>query len=163
MMSAHMAISIPPAIVSLLSGQPLNLRYPDAACVLSAGPPDFLGNVALRPNYLGGAIRSNAGNDEHLSYFNRAALAIPPVTAPFGNLGRNVVYGFPMRQTNLVLAKSFRLWNETSRLTFRGEFYNLFNQTNFAAPDVNLANANFGRVSSTFDPRFVQVALKVTF
>ena len=151
------------AIVSLLSGQPLNIRYPDASGILSDGQPDFLGNVALRPNYVGGSIRSNAGNDEHLGYFNRTALAIPPVTAPFGNLGRNVVYGFPFRQTNLVLAKSFGLWNESSRLTFRSEFYNLLNQTNFGAPDVNLANANFGRVASTFDPRFVQFALKLTF
>lgn len=150
------------AIVSLLSGQPLNLRYPDSAGILSDGQPDFLGNVALRPNYIGGDIRSNLGADQHLAYFNRASLAIPAVTSPFGTLGRNVVYGFPMRQTNLVLAKSFRV-TEGSRLTFRGEFYNLFNQTNFAAPDVSLANATFGRVSSTFDPRFVQLALKFSF
>ena len=151
------------AIVSLLSGQPLNLRYPDAAGILSDGQPDFLGNVALRPNYVGGEIRSRLGADEYLGYFNRGALAIPAVTSPFGTLGRNVVYGFPLRQTNLVLSKSFRLWSETSRLTFRGEFYNLLNQTNFAAPDVNLANASFGRVSSTFDPRFVQLGLKLAF
>lgn len=152
-------------IVSLLSGQPLNLRYPDAAGILSDGQPDFLGNVALRPNYVGGQIKMDTGTDRHLAYFNRAALAIPPVTAPFGTLGRNVVYGFPLRQTNLVLAKHFaiRPINETARLTVRGEFYNLFNQTNFSAPDVNFANAAFGRVSSTFDPRFVQIALKLAF
>lgn len=152
-------------IVSLLSGQPLNLRYPDAAGILSDGQPDFLGNVALRPNYVGGQIKAGAGPDRHLAYFNRAALAVPPVTAPFGSLGRNVVYGFPLRQTNLVLAKHFaiRPINETARLTIRGEFYNLFNQTNFAAPDVNVANAAFGRVGSTFDPRFVQIALKLAF
>ncbi|MFN0101487.1 MAG: carboxypeptidase regulatory-like domain-containing protein [Bryobacteraceae bacterium] len=153
------------AIVSLLSGQPLNLRYPDAAGILSDGQPDFLGNVALRPNYVGGDILSNTGTDRHLGYFNRTVLAVPAVTSPFGTLGRNVVYGFPLRQTNLVLAKSFRLptINEGARLTFRSEFYNLFNQTNFAAPDVNFASATFGRVSSTFDPRFVQLALKLSF
>jgi len=153
------------AIVSLLSGQPLNIRYPDAAGILSDGQPDFLGNVALRPNYVGGDLLSNMGTDRHLGYFNRAALATPAVTAPFGALGRNVVYGFPLRQTNLVLAKSFRLpvINEGARLTFRSEFYNLFNQTNFAAPDVNLASASFGRVGSTLDPRFVQLALKLSF
>lgn len=153
------------AIVSLLSGQPLNLRYPDAAGILSDGQPDFLGNVALRPNYVGGDILQNTGTDRHLGYFNRAALATPAVTAPFGTLGRNVVDGFAMKQTNLVLAKSFGMpfITEGARLTFRSEFYNLFNQTNFGAPDVNLANANFGRVSSTFDPRFIQLALKLSF
>jgi len=153
------------AIISLLSGQPLNIRYPDASGILSDGQPDFLGNVALRPNYVGGDLLLNTGTDRHLGYFNRAALAVPAVTAPFGNLGRNVAYGFPLRQTNLVLAKSFRLpvINEGARLAVRGEFYNLFNQTNFSAPDVTVTNAAFGRVSSTLDPRFIQLALKLSF
>jgi hypothetical protein len=154
------------AIVNLQSGQPLNLRYPDASGILSDGQADFLGNVALRPNYLGGEIRNSGGTTEkHLSYFNRAALAIPPVTAPFGNLGRNVVYGFPLYQTNMVLTKNFALpfINEGARLQFRSEFYNLFNRTNFTAPTVDLSSANFGRVSSTMDPRFIQLALKLQF
>lgn len=153
------------AIISLLSGQPLNLRYPDASGILSDGQADFLGNVALRPNYVGGEIRNNVSTDRHLAYFNRSALATPAVTSPFGSLGRNVVTGFPLRQTNLVLAKHFKLpvINEGARLSFRGEFYNLLNQTNFLAPDVTVTNANFGRVSSTFDPRFVQLALKLSF
>jgi outer membrane receptor protein involved in Fe transport len=152
-------------IVSLLSGQPLNIRYPDAAGILSDGQPDFLGNVALRPNYVGGDIRSSVSENRHLAYFNRAALTVPPVTSPFGNLGRNVVYGFPLHQTNFVLAKHFSITplGETARVTFRAEFYNLFNRTNFLAPDVNLASANFGRVNSAFDPRFVQLALKLSF
>ena len=153
-------------IVYLLSGQPLNLRYPDNAGILSDGQADFLGNVALRPNYVGGEIKNTSDTAErHLSYFNRSALAIPPVTAPFGNLGRNVVYGFPMYQTNMVLAKNFGLpfINEGARLQFRGEFYNLFNRTNFNAPNTDLNSANFGRVASTLDPRFVQLALKLQF
>lgn len=154
------------AIVSLLSGQPLNIRYPDASGILSDGQPDFLGNVALRPNYAGGdLLSSDRSSERYRGYFNRAALATPPVTAPFGTLGRNVISGFGMKQTNLVLAKSFRLpmINEGARISFRGEFYNLLNQTNFSAPDVNLASANFGRVTSTFDPRFIQLALKLSF
>ena len=153
------------SIVNLLSGQPLNLRYPDASGIVSDGQPDFLGNVALRPNYVGGDVKGNATTDRHLAYFNRSALAIPAVTAPFGTLGRNVVYGFPLYQTNLVLAKNFAMpfINEGARLQFRGEFYNLFNQTNFTAPTVDLTSANFGRVTSTLDPRFVQLALKLSF
>lgn len=152
------------SIVSILSGQPLNLRYPDASGILSDGQPDFLGNVALRPNYVGGDVLSNVTENRHLSYFNRAAVAIPAVTTPFGTLGRNVVYGFPLRQTNLVVSKSFALpFKEGMRLQFRSEFYNLLNQTNFTAPNTDLSSANFGRVSSTLDPRFVQLALKLSF
>lgn len=155
------------SIISLFSGQPLNLRYPDGAGILSDGQPDFLGNVALRPNLIDPTqpVKSNVTTDRHLNYFNRSNLAIPPVTSPFGNLGRNVVSGFPLYQTNLVLAKNFRMpfAGEAARLQFRGEFYNLFNRTNFAAPDINLASANFGRVGSTLDPRFIQLALKFYF
>jgi hypothetical protein len=155
------------AIVNSQSGLPLNIRYPDAAGILSDGQPDFLGNVALRPNVVNGSIGVLAPDAERnfLNYFNRANLATPPVTSPFGNLGRNVAFGFPLYQTDMVLAKSFRMpfINEGARLQFRSEFYNLFNKTNFQQPDINLASANFGRVSTTFDPRFVQFALKLVF
>ena len=152
-------------IVSLLSGQPLNIRYPDASGIVSDNQPEsFLGAPSLRPNLIDGSIGvlAPASQRDYLNYFNRANLAIPPVTAPFGNLGRNPAYGFAQYQTNFVLAKHFNL-TEAARLQFRGEFYNLFNQTNFQAPQVNVAAANFGRATSTFDPRYVQLALKLIF
>jgi hypothetical protein len=155
------------SIINSQSGLPLNLRYPDAAGILSDGQPDFLGNVALRPNVINGSIGVLAPASERsfTNYFNRSNLAIPGVTSPFGNLGRNVAYGFPLYQTDMVLAKSFalRFINEGARLQFRSEFYNLFNKTNFLQPEVNLASGNFGRVTNTFDPRFVQFALKLQF
>ncbi len=155
------------SIINLQSGQALNIRYPDAAGILSDGQPDFLGNVALRPNLVNPAlgVLTPEADRSYLNYFNRSNLAVPPVTSPFGNLGRNVAYGFPLYQTDFVIAKSFALpvINEGARLQFRSEFYNFFNRTNFAAPDINLASGNFGRSSSTFDPRFVQFALKLQF
>lgn len=153
------------SIISLLSGQPLNIRYPDAAGIVSDGQPEsFLGTASLRPNLIDGSlgVLAPSGSRDHNSYFNRANLATPPVWAPFGNLGRNVAYGFPLYQVNFVLAKNFSL-TESARLQFRGEFYNFLNQTNFLAPAVNVAAANFGRVTATADPRFVQLALKLSF
>ena len=99
--------------------------------------------LPARFDYGDGQPLSNIGTDRYLGYFNRAAVA-----APFGTWGRNVLYGFPLRRTNLVPAKTFRLpaINERVRLTFRGEFDNLSHQTNFAETDVNLANATIGRV-----------------
>jgi hypothetical protein len=153
------------SIITLLSGQPLNIRYPDAAGIVSDGQPEsFLGTASLRPNLIDGSIGVLAPESDrsHLNYFNRSNLATPPVWAPFGNLGRNVAYGFANYQVNFVLAKNFSL-SESMRLQFRGEFYNFFNQTNFQAPSVNIAAANFGRVTATNDPRFVQLALKLGF
>ncbi|MCX7605419.1 MAG: TonB-dependent receptor, partial [Bryobacteraceae bacterium] len=156
------------SIIFLLSGQPLNLRYPDASGILSDNQPEsFLGTVLLRPNIIDGSkgVLAPEGERSYLNYFNRANLAIPPVWAPFGNLGRNVAYGFPLYQVNFVLAKNFPIpaLGESGRLQFRSEFYNFLNTTNFQAPVVNLAAANFGRVTSTADPRYVQLALKLLF
>ncbi|HBY61028.1 MAG TPA: TonB-dependent receptor [Solibacterales bacterium] len=155
------------SIITLTGGQPLNIRYPDFDGRLSDGQPDFLGNVALRPNLIDGSQGAKAPDASRTftNYFNRANLAIPAAIAPFGNLGRNVVYGFPLYQVDFTMSKSFALpfINETSRLAFRAEFFNFFNRTNFGAPVVDLTSANFGRVTSTFDPRLIQLALKLNF
>jgi hypothetical protein len=156
------------SIIFLQSGQPLNIRYPDASGILSDNQPEsFLGTVSLRPNVIDGTIGVLAPKSErnYLNYFNRANIAVPPVTSPFGNLGRNVVYGFALYQVNFVLAKNFALpaLGESGRLQFRSEFYNFLNQTNFLSPSVNVAAANFGRATATADPRYVQLALKLLF
>ncbi len=155
------------SIITLTSGQPLNLRYPDNAGLLSDGQADFLGNVALRPNLIDPALGAKApdGQRSYLNYFNRSNLAIPSPTQPFGNLGRNVVYGYALYQVDFTAAKQFpiRRINEGANLMFRADFFNFFNHTNFAAPTVDLSSAAFGRVTSTFDPRLVQLALKLTF
>lgn len=156
------------SIITLQSGQPLNLRYPDASGILSDGQAEsYLGTVSLRPNLVDAAagVLAPDSTRSYTNYFNKASLAVPAVTAPFGTLGRNVVYGYGLYQTDFVLSKSFPLAfiNEGARVQFRSEFYNFFNRTNFTAPEVNLSSANFGRVSSSFDPRYVQLALKLTF
>jgi hypothetical protein len=155
------------SIINLQSGQPLNLRYGDTDGRLSDGQADFLGNVALRPNVIDPAagILNPSGQRTFDNYFNRANLVIPPATQPFGNIGRNAVYGYALYQVNLMMQKNFALpfINEQSRLTFRAEAFNLFNTTNFTAPTTDLRSANFGRVGSTFDPRAIQLALRLSF
>ena len=49
-------------------------------------------------------------------------------------------------------------------LQFRGEIFNLFNHTQFSAPDTNVGGGNFGKVTSQYNlPRIGQVALRLTF
>jgi hypothetical protein len=155
------------SIINLQSGQPLNLRYGDTDGRLSDGQADFLGNVALRPSIVDPAagILAASGQRTYDNYFNRANIVIPPATQPFGNIGRNAVYGYALYQVNLMMQKNFALpfINEQSRLTFRAEAFNLFNTTNFTAPTTDLRSANFGRVGSTFDPRAIQLALRLSF
>jgi hypothetical protein len=156
------------ATVSLQGGQPLNIRYGDTQAFLSDGQADFLGNVALRPNYLGGSLtipESDPRRQNSQQYLNPNAVAIGTATSPFGNLGRNSIYGMPLYQTDMAVQKNFRIpvINEASRLNFRAEFFNLFNKTNFGTPVLDRRNGAFGRITSTFDPRLIQFALKFIF
>ena len=158
--------------ISLQSGQPLNLRYADFDQRLSDAQPDFLGGVALRPNVgASGQVRSTEaqrtalGLKEFEYYFDRTNITSPTADKPFGNLGRNAVYGFPFYQVDFGVQKNFPMTfiNEAARLEFRTEFFNFFNRTNFSAPTTDARSAAFGRVTSTFDPRIVQFALKLHF
>jgi carboxypeptidase family protein/TonB-dependent receptor-like protein len=158
--------------ITLTSGQPLNLRYGDTDGRLSDNQPDFLGGVALRPNVgaNGGILSTNEqrkvlGLERYEFYFNAPNITIPSPDQPFGNIGRNAVYGFPFYQVDFGIQKNFpfRFVNESARLEFRAEFFNFFNQTNFSAPSFDRRSAAFGRVSSTFDPRIIQFALKFHF
>ena len=150
------------SVVSLLSGQPLNLRYPDASGILSDGQPDFLGNVALRPNYLGGDVKSNVTQDRHLAYFNRAAVAIPTVTSPFGTLGRNTFRAPGFATVDFGLSKGFTL-KERLTTTFRFEAFNVLNRTNLGAPNAAQNSVQFMRITGAADPRILQLALRMTF
>ncbi|MBO0723157.1 MAG: TonB-dependent receptor, partial [Blastocatellia bacterium] len=158
--------------ITLTSGQPINLRYGDTDGRVSDNQPDFLGGVALRPNVgtNGGILsteeqRQALGLDRYEYFFNLPNITIPSAAQPFGNIGRNAVYGFPFYQVDFGIQKNFpfRFINESARLEFRAEFFNFFNQTNFNAPTFDLRSAAFGRVSSTFDPRIIQFALKFHF
>jgi hypothetical protein len=154
-------------IIFLQSGQPLNLRYGDTDGRASDGQADFLGNVALRPSVVdpSAGILAPAGQRTYDNYFNRANIVIPAATTTFGNIGRNAVYGYPLYQVNLMMQKNFALpfINEQSRLTFRAEAFNLLNTTNFTAPTTDVRSGNFGRVTSTFDARAIQLALRLAF
>jgi hypothetical protein len=49
-------------------------------------------------------------------------------------------------------------------ITFRAELFNAFNRTVFAAPQANVSNAQFGRISGQANtPRQGQVALRFEF
>ena len=82
--------------------------------------------------------------------------------ARFGNLGRNVFHGPGIDNWDVVAFKRIKL-AEGHRLEFRAESLNLFNHTQFMNPISNIANADFGRVQDTRDPRIVQLALRYTF
>jgi hypothetical protein len=90
-----------------------------------------------RPNLVAGVDPFQVTGDR--IFINPAAFATPgPGT--YGDLPRNELSGPTFRQFDMVLAKRFR-FSETMSLEFRTEFFNIFNQTNFANPSTTLNNA----------------------
>lgn len=99
-------------------------------------------------------------------FFTPAQVAMfsQPVAGFIGSSGRNAFRGPRFFNTDLSLVKRFRILESLSA-TFRAEGYNLLNNTNFAAPALNLNTPQtFGVISGTTgSPRIFQLALRVDF
>jgi Carboxypeptidase regulatory-like domain/TonB dependent receptor/TonB-dependent Receptor Plug Domain len=160
-------------INTMASGQTVNFRYTPSP--VTANLPSFIGGIALRPNLVGNPILPK---DERTidRYFNTEAIRLPSVNQPFGNSGRNIGRGDSFYQFDFGLQKNFALpfINEASKLEFRTEFFNLFNKTNFGAPNgsangirfengILVDGGAFGQVRSAAPARQVQFALRLSF
>jgi len=83
---------------------------------------------------------------------------------PFGNAPRNNVRGPGFWQFDLVAAKNVRLpYGSNTSIQFRIEAFNVFNHTNFRAPNTNRSSGAFGTITTTYDPRQLQLGLKLLF
>ena len=87
-----------------------------------------------------------------------------PSAGEIGTSGRNAFRGPRFFNVDMSLVKKFPI-TERYAVSFRAEAYNLFNNSNFAAPNGNLATpASFGKISSTVgNPRILQMALRLDF
>jgi hypothetical protein len=94
-------------------------------------------------------------------WFDKTAYALP--AAGFqGTAGRNTLIGPGSRQTDFSFSKRFPIGNSL-RLEFRGEIFNLFNNTNFGQPDSNISNVTAGVISTADDARSMQFGFRVTW
>lgn len=149
------------SILNLRSGEPFNMTYTAAARSQVAPFLTLLGFNVFRPNISGNPLMPKDQRTVN-SYLNRANVSIPDYFQPFGNAGRNIVRGFAFHQLDLGVSKSFRL-TERFRLQFRAEAFNVLNKANFTAPNANISSPAFGTITSTYDPRSLQLALKLLF
>jgi outer membrane receptor protein involved in Fe transport len=82
----------------------------------------------------------------------------------YGTYGRNSFRGPRRVNLDLSLEKSTNLVGEQVKLIFRAEAFNIFNHTEFRPPAAtNVTSGTFGQISRTYDPRILQLALKLTF
>lgn len=138
--------------------QPLNYNGVDT---LGLG-----GGTTNRPNQVAKVTYAKT----RLAWFSTNSFASP--TAPwnggpndgFGNAAKDAVRLPGLFNFNLALFKTIAFTSETGpSLQFRLETFNTFNHTEFNGIDSGTTDGNFGQVTSTYDPRTLQLGAKFAF
>ncbi len=152
------------AINSVYAGDPVTFTYTaGTAFAVSGIQQDFRGANIYRPNLVGDPMAPE-GQRSITNWFNKDAVVIPTdPSQPFGNAPRNNVRGPLVWQIDMALSKNVTLPWRASQLELRLEVFNLMNRANFRAPNGNRSAAGFGTITSTYDPRQLQLGVKVRF
>jgi hypothetical protein len=113
-----------------------------------------------------GNFRSGERSDYIKGLFQASDFPAPALGQQ-GNLGRNTFIGPGYANTDFSVTKNtsipWFLGNEGANLQFRAEFYNLLNRVNLAQVQGNLISPFFGRSTSTFGARNIQVGIRIAF
>jgi hypothetical protein len=135
-------------VVSLMSGLPFYVIQGNGRNLNAGGSGQVPDQIKPTVAILGGIGRGNP-------YFDRSAFVeinIPPgQTQRFGSAGRNNLRGPGFFETDLSLFRTFSL-SESVKFQFRAEALNATNHANFANPQADINNADFGFVTSTTGP-----------
>jgi hypothetical protein len=148
----------------LYSGETITLTYTPAASFQVSGiQQDFRGANNYRPNLVGDPVLPSDQRTPQ-AYLDRNAVVIPTdPSQPFGNAPRNNVRGPYIWQIDFMAGKRVPMPWRSGFAEFRIEAFNLLNRTNFRAPNGNRSAAAFGTITATYDPRQLQLGLKLSF
>ena len=117
-----------------------------------------VGGGAQRADEIHASSSFHQGQQE---WINPASFAVPaPYT--FGNESRNNLVGPPYKDVDFNAFKDF-VFRGDATLQFRGEFFNLFNHTNYGVPVNNVQSPAFGKILGAGPAREIQLAVKVLF
>lgn len=170
------------------SGLPTSVTaglYQDGA---TPGPSGDGDQYLVMPNWSGGSVQTyNPRQEQTLSvdgstvtghfFFNPSGLYLPACfsssaapgtpggcpTATYGTLQRNAFRGPGRVNLDLALEKRTNL-TERVQLNFRAEFFNVLNHTEWQTPATAiLSSPLLGQITSTWDPRIGQLALRLVF
>lgn len=165
-------------VTTLQTGTPFNITEPTDRSLSGAGSdrPDFVGGTVTffdprntdaangGPNRsfngTGGGTATAATNP----FFRRvgSGTSLAAGAGRFGTFGRNVFHGPGDIIFDFTMMKRTRV-GENKVIEFRSEFFNIFNHANFGNPNGSIGSVNFGRITTTRDPRLIQFALKFSF
>ncbi|MGH9720375.1 MAG: hypothetical protein ACRD8O_09190, partial [Bryobacteraceae bacterium] len=145
-------------ILALQSGYPITVRR--------SGDPGSVGtDGALRPDLV---CNPNIPRGEQTieRFFKTECYPVPESLVSgdvrYGTAGRSTVTGPGLIAFDASIRKVTHITERVST-EFRAEFFNAPNHANWSLPGRDTGSGNFGRVSSTADPRILQFALKLLF
>jgi len=136
-------------ISTFQSGNPLTISI--------TGDRAGIGGTSERPNLLGPVNRVGTISQ----WFNTDVFA-QPALGTFGNAGRSLVRGPGIADFDVSFSKRTTITERIS-LQFRGEFFNLFNHTQYLGVGTTVGSGTFGQVISARDPRIGQLGLRLVF
>jgi hypothetical protein len=162
------------SIVSDRSGFPLDVLAGLSRRMTRPGPSGAGDCNLVRANLVGPIVIFDPKSNALASYFATSAFsnagltcnttAVAAGAGTYGTGPRNLLRGPGRFNTNLALQKSTSLKGERFQLVVRGELFNAFNNVEFSDPNTNILDTkNFGRISTTADPRIAQLAVRLTF
>lgn len=96
-----------------------------------------------------------------LLWFNTTAFS-QPARGSFGSSGRNILDGPGEKTVDVSVFRTFR-FGEQWRAQFRGEFFNIFNRSNFGLPGSQVNSTSYGIIQSAAAARAIQLGAKISF
>ena len=117
----------------------------------STDEPNIVGPVVFQNPHLPGPNGAN-------TYFLPGAFT-SDVLGYFGDANRQFFHGPGIVNTDFGMSKRIPI-TESIAVELRGEFFNIFNHTQFSNPSGNFSSSLFGVVTGARDPRIGQVSAK---
>ncbi len=155
------------------------------SCLIPDVAPNVKSTTCDRAGWLGGCLSANSFTLPAGCTLNaNNLLQCPSGSSWEGDSGRNAYRGPGYADVDMSAGKYFHIpWflgKEGARMQIRGEFFNLLNRTNLNSVSTDLSfvpdgrtidpstgslsrNANFGRAQGAFNPRTIQVGIRVEF
>jgi len=128
----------------------------------SNGDISLTGSNYDQPNRVGPVTILDPRNldaDGGNRYFLADAFQKNTVLGTFGDSSRRFFHGPGIINTDFGVSKRVAI-TESLAFEFRGEFFNIFNHTQFNNPSGNISSTRFGLVSSSRDARIGQLSAK---
>ncbi len=123
---------------------------------------------ADRGVYVGGNVLGSTAchSAPCVSWLNPQAFALP-AKGTVGNVGKGAIFGPGLFNWDMGIFKNIPITERWSA-QLRGEFFNALNHPNFTNsgnnyPNNSVNSAGFGTITAAYDPRIIQLALKVFF